>query len=506
MHSTSWTRRRFIAATVGSIAGTTILGACGNQNSARTTATGANEVLPDDRLVAATEALRRRSGALVRSAELVATPAVIDVGVGDPIRTWAYGDQVPGTPLRFNRGDIARVTLRNELPEPTTIHWHGLALRNDMDGVPDLTQPHITSGSEFVYEFAVPDPGTYWLHPHSGLQLDRGLYAPFIVEDPDEPNTYDDEVILVIDDWTDEIGPSPAEVLAGLRAMPNAMEHSMSMDDTGMDMEPDPSQPLGTDGGDVDYPLQLVNGRGPDDPATIRARPGQRLRLRIINAAADTAYRVAVAEHRLTVTHTDGFPVEPVDTDCLLITMGERHDVVITVGDGAFEILARPEAKTGVARAVLRSASGAVVPAAGFAARPPLTAEALRSSEGALLRSREPDSTFDLRLGVGMGAYEWPINGRSYPDHEPIPVAHSERVRIRIDNRTPMFHPMHLHGHTFEVEHPDGRRLRKDTLAIAPMRSATFAVECDNPGQWALHCHNGYHAEAGMMTVFSYRA
>jgi FtsP/CotA-like multicopper oxidase with cupredoxin domain len=371
-----------------------------------------------------------------------------------------------------------------------------------MDGVPDLTQTHVLPDTGFDYEFAVPDPGTYWFHPHSGLQLDRGLYAPFIVEDPSEPAAYDDEVVLVIDDWTDDIGPSPEQILAGLRDRPANMDHGMTMNSDATD----PDRPLGADGGDVDYPLHLINGKGPDNPAVIRARPGQRLRLRIINAAADTAYRVAIAGHRLTVTHTDGFPVEPAETDTLLITMGERYDAIITVADGAFEILAQPESKSGLARALLRTSSGPAQPAAERMTRRPLTAADLSSLESVRLAAREPDTNVDLELGLAMDRYAWPINGRSYPDHEPINVRAGQRVRLRIDNQSPMFHPMHLHGHTFEVEHPDGRKLRKDTIAIAPMQSTTIAVECNNPGQWALHCHNSYHAETGMMTVLSYRS
>ena len=106
--------------------------------------------------------------------------------------------------------------VENHLPDPTTVHWHGIALPFDMDGVPGVTQDPIEPGASFTYRFTPTTPGTYFLHPHVGVQLDRGLYAPLIVDDPHDPGDYDDEWIVVLDDWTDGVGPSPDQILAGL--------------------------------------------------------------------------------------------------------------------------------------------------------------------------------------------------------------------------------------------------------------------------------------------------
>ena len=166
--------------------------------------------------VAAAESARPTTGA-VRTMTLNPRPVSIDLG-GRIASTWAYGDTVPGKPFRATAGDRVQVAVRNDLPESTSVHWHGLAIRNDMDGVPGVTTPAIDSGGTFDFDFVVPDPGTHWFHPHTGLQLDRGLYAPFIVDDPREPGDYDAEWVIVLDDWTDGIGQTPDQIYADLVA------------------------------------------------------------------------------------------------------------------------------------------------------------------------------------------------------------------------------------------------------------------------------------------------
>jgi FtsP/CotA-like multicopper oxidase with cupredoxin domain len=260
---------------------------------------------------------------------LVAAPDVVDLG-GRSAKTWTFNGSLPGPELRVRVGQVLRVDFENRLPAPTSIHWHGIALRNDMDGVPSFTQPAVAPGARFLYEFSVPDPGTYFFHPHAGVQLDRGLYGVLVVEDPAEAGRYDREAVVVLDDWTDGVGETPDELLARLLAggmdhssMPG-MDHSMAGMDhgAGMPTKAKPSGPLGDDTGDIRYPLYLANGHQARSPVTVAARPGERVRLRIVNAGADTAFRLALGGHRLTVTHADGFPVIPVTGDALLIGMG----------------------------------------------------------------------------------------------------------------------------------------------------------------------------------------
>jgi multicopper oxidase len=345
--------------------------------------------------VRAAEAARMSTGR-VRNLDLLARAATVDLG-GMIVDTWAYGDALPGRPLRATAGDRMRIAFHNELPDATSVHWHGLAIRNDMDGVPGVTTPEVAPGGSFDFDFIVPDAGTYWLHPHTGLQLDRGLYAPFVIDDPAEPGTYDAEWVVVLDDWTDGIGPNPEQILATLTQDSGSGFGIMGgMSHVGMG---------GMRGGDVAYPLYLVNGRAPTDPDVLAARPGQRVRLRLINAGADTIFRVALAGHQFRITHTDGFPVAPADASALLIGMGERYDAVVTLGDGVFPLVARPVGKTGLARALVRTGAGES-PAPSHQPKEliatPLTVGALQVRAGNALPRRDPDTVQDLRLSGSM--------------------------------------------------------------------------------------------------------
>ena len=164
----------------------------------------------------------RRTPGTVRAVTLNPTVGPIDLG-GTTVTTWSYGGTVPGGPIRVKAGEVVSATIHNGLPVDTSVHWHGLALRNDADGVPGLTQQPIKPNQEVAYRFTVPTPGTYWFHPHVGVQLDRGLYAPLIVEDPNEPLAYDDEWVIVLDDWLDGISGDPDDVsgpASSMRASP----------------------------------------------------------------------------------------------------------------------------------------------------------------------------------------------------------------------------------------------------------------------------------------------
>lgn len=506
-------RRRFLqlggagAAVVGgSLAGARLLG--------DGPSTGTSPVTPSSAAVAQAEADRVSTGRVVRRS-LRAAPASVDLG-GATVQTWAFDGTVPGQEIRARVGDELRVTLTNDLPEPTSVHWHGLALRNDMDGVPDLTQQAVAPGDVFEYRFLLPHPGSYFFHPHVGVQLDRGLQAPLVIEDPAEPGDHDEEVFLVLDDWTDGLGGSPDDILAGLRrsgmSTGTAMGGMGGMGDmgTGGGAAVDTANPLGDDTGDVAYPAHLINGRLPTAPFTVTSAPGRRIRFRMVNSGGDTAYRFAIGGHRLTVTHADGFPVRPVDVDALVIGMGERYDVVVTTGDGAFPIVAVPEGKDDPAGfAVLRTASGGV-PAP--ETRPAelggrlLSYADLAPTDDVALPARRPDRTVELLLEMTDGGRRWVINGKAFPDHDPLDIRAGERVRLVMSNQSMMFHPMHLHGHTFAVADRAGRGLRKDTINVLPGQELAVDFDADNPGQWLVHCHNVYHGELGMMTVLSYVA
>ena len=242
---------------------------------------------------------------------------------------------------------------------------------------------------------------------------------------------------------------------------------------------------------------------------SVTARPGQRVRLRLINAGSDTAYRVVVAGHKLTVTHADGFPVTPVEVDSVVLGMGERYDVVVTAGSGAFPIVAVPEGKNDpAAEAVLRTSDAAAAPGVGL--RPSelagrtLAYRDLTATDAARLPSRQANRVQTITLTANASGYVHGIGGRSFPGSAPIVVRQGERLRLRVVNDTMMFHPIHLHGHTFQLV--GAGSARKDTVNVLPMSSVSLDIQADNPGQWMLHCHNTYHLETGMATVLSYRA
>ncbi|MFA7323679.1 MAG: multicopper oxidase family protein [Candidatus Nanopelagicales bacterium] len=430
---------------------------------------------------------------------LEAKPTRVDLG-GRVVNTWAFGDSVPGTPLRATAGDRVQVAFKNSLPMATSVHWHGLQIVNAMDGVPGVTTPETLAGGTFDFDFVIPNAGTHWFHPHHGLQMDRGLYAPFIVDDPSEAGAYDSEWILVLDDWTDGLGKSPEQIMAGLQSAGGSSHGGMAGMDMGGGMG-------GMDGGDVTYPAYLINGRMTSDPQTLAAKPGQRVRLRIINASADTIFTVALDGHDLGITHTDGYAVQPITTQALRIGMGERYDAIVTLGDGVFTFAAQPYGKEGLARALVRTGGGAA-PKAGY--RPgnldsqPLTVGSLQAAPGTALPSRAPDTVQDLVLSGAMAPYEWTINGAAYDNMTPLTIGSGQAGRLRVFNQSMMSHPIHLHGHTFQIGEAGGTGPRKDTVLVPPMGAVDVDLVADNPGKWMVHCHNAYHAEAGMMTRLDY--
>ena len=451
--------------------------------------------------VDARESALSRTGK-ISNFDLTARLTEVDFG-GTIAHTWAYGNSLPGNIIRVNKGDRAKVAFRNELPVSTSVHWHGLAIRNDMDGVPGVTTPAVLPGKSFNFDFITPDAGTYWFHPHSGTQLDRGLYAPFIVDDPHEVTKYDSEWILILDDWTDGVGKNPDEILAELMKGNGTDSSGMGgMGGMGSGMS-------GENGGDVTYPMYLINGRPNNDPEIFSAKPGERIRLRIINAAADTIFHVALAQHLMTVTHTDGFPVKAFETALLQIGMGERYDVVVTVGDGVFPFVAQAVGKSQIARAIIRTGSG-TVPRATYQPSElnftPLSVETLEATDEVRLPGKKPDQIQDLLLTGSMNPYVWKINGRTYADTKALTTRLNEMGRLRIRNMSMMSHPIHLHGHTFQLGGAGSSGVRKDTVLVPPMGGIDVDFAATNPGKWMIHCHNAYHAEAGMMTRLEYIA
>jgi FtsP/CotA-like multicopper oxidase with cupredoxin domain len=422
-----------------------------------------------------------------REISLVAEPAQFEVATRGVFEKWLYNGQFPGPEIRVKEGERLRVTVKNSLPEATTVHWHGLPVQNSMDGVPDVTQPPISPDDTFVYEFDATPSGSYMYHSHFGLQPDRGLVGPLIVEEKKAHIDYDREYTLCLTDF--------------LSGAPKPLGSAMS---GGGGMRSTQVPP---------YIGLLINGRPPEAPAVFNVKTGERVRLRLINPSGATTYRFAIGGHPLTATHTDGRPVEPFRVEALYIGPGERYDVLVDARNpGAWPIAAAPDNDLPPARAVLRyTDSNESRPREGALPEGLTGGRMLQLGDLrgiGLPETRKPNRTFNLTLSgamkksEGMISPEWTINGQAYPNAAPLDIHQGETVRVRMVNESAMPHPMHLHGHFFRAGN-----VMKDTVIVwTHTGRVEFDFLANNPGTWFFHCHNLYHMEAGMARLLRYQS
>jgi FtsP/CotA-like multicopper oxidase with cupredoxin domain len=413
--------------------------------------------------------------------------------------------------LVLNAGDRFRVRLQNTVAEPALIHWHGLTPPNEQDGVPGVTQPLLAPGESHDYDFAVALPGTNWMHSHHALQEQSLMAAPLIVRDPEDARRDEQEVVVLLHDFTFGM---PQEVLDGLAK-------GMSHDHGAMAGSPDPhaghdmsSMPAGgMDLNDVSYDAFLANDRTLDDPEIVRVDKSQRVRLRIINAASATNFMIELGALSGSLTDVDGRPIVPVTGSRFPIAVAQRADVRVTVpaDEGAWPVLFQREGDTALTGVILATKSGTV---AKVADRAHHAIGAIERAAPMLYQAAEPlpERRADRELSIGltgsMMPYRWGIEERAaMAHHAHLAVQASERVEMTLTNRTGMSHPMHLHGHHFQVVAVNGMRVKgavRDTELVPVGGSVTLAFDADNPGHWMFHCHNLYHMLSGMMTQLRY--
>jgi FtsP/CotA-like multicopper oxidase with cupredoxin domain len=426
--------------------------------------------------------------------------------------------------LYTEAGTRFRVQLSNRLAEQTLIHWHGLTPPYQQDGVPDLSQPALAPGTAYDYDFPLARPGSYWMHSHVGLQEQRLLAAPLIVRDPAEKGLDEQEVVILLHDFTFR---DPEEILEGLRqgaghamemgsespAMSMGTEHS-AMGHGGMAMGGQSPAAMDVDINDIDFDAYLANDRTLADPEVVPVETGGRVRLRIINGAAATNFVIDLGALQGELIAVDGHPVVPLLGNHFEIAISQRLDIRLQLpaGQGAYPILALREGeeqRTGIILAtkgaqVHRVADGADGDA------PPLGLELERRLQAfPPLAPRSADLRMALDLTGSMAGYVWTLNGARYGEHRPLAFRAGERVELTLRNRTEMSHPMHMHGHVFQVVGINGERVAgalRDTVLVPPDASVTLAFDADNPGRWAFHCHHLYHMAAGMMTSMEYLA
>jgi CopA family copper-resistance protein len=466
---------------------------------------------------------------------------------------------IPGPLLRLKEGQDVVLRVTNKLDEVTSLHWHGLLVPFDMDGVPGFSYPGIEPGETFTYRFRVRQSGTYWYHSHSGGQEQRGVYAPIVI-DPAGADLveFDREHVIVLSDWTDE---EPREVLRNLkgnggyynygkRTVPDFFRDlfdnagaAIRDRDMWSRMRMDPTDIADVSGATYTF---LLNGQTAEQNWTALFREGERIRLRIVNAAAMTYFDLKIPGLTMTVVQADGQDVEPVAVEELKIAVAETYDVVVEPQTGqSYTIFAQTMDRSGFARGTLAEEEGAQAPVPPTSARPlrtmPMDDMAMPGMDmpGAAMPDttmrdttmpdmnlpgmdmatvhpkleyshlraltpnpdvREPQKTVVFRLTGDMERYFWTLNDKKLSGSDPIRLQVGERVRIKFVNETMMEHPMHLHGVFMEVQNGQDRAHapRKHTVSVSPFETVEAHITFEEAGPWALHCHLLYHMATGM--------
>ena len=533
--------------------------------------------------------------------DIAETPFVVDGRRGHAI---ALNGTIPAPLLRLKEGETFRLTVHNHLDEDTSIHWHGLLVPFEMDGVPGVSFPGIPARSTFVYEFPLKQSGTYWYHSHSGLQEQLGHYGPMIIDPagPD-PVAYDREHVILLSDWSfmhphmifnrmkQEGGFFNRQKLTLMdrikgRTDPLTVEESAMF--ARMRMDP-------TDISDVTEAAYkfLINGHSSAENWTGLFRPGERVRLRIINAAAQTTFNLRIPGLAMTVVATDGIDIRPVEVDEFQIGNAETYDVIVTPEDRAYSFVAETIDRSGMGVATLAPREGMRAPVPPLRERPTLgmgdmgmahssghdagaqrgdhkgmdhSAHGAAPAEAAPMDhsnmdmrdkskvdfpvgagvdmiapmpvdrvgdpgvgledvphrvlnyrdlvslkprtdTREPTRMIEIHLTGNMERFMWSLDGQQLSENpEPYRFARNERVRMRLVNDTMMTHPMHIHGHFWEIVNGHGaHQPLKHTVRVLPGGYIDLDMTADAPGDWAFHCHLLYHMHAGMMRVVKVR-
>lgn len=432
--------------------------------------------------------------------------------LGRPAEVYGLTGSDGRSGLVLDPGERFSVALENTLGEETSIHWHGMTPAPDLDGISETGYvAPLGAGETRAFDF-VARPGTHWMHSHHGLQEQSLLTAPLIVREDASADAQ--EVTLLLNDFS---FTSPEEILEGLTGM-SGMDHGnmggmdhgnmggMSMGDMSMmDMMG------GMDLNDVEYDAFLANDRTLDDPEVVRTERNGRVRLRIINGAASTAFWIDLDGREARVVAVDGNPVVSVAGSRFPLAQGQRIDLMIEVAAGAVvPVFARREgdvARTGI---ILAAPDATIEKYAGVAGEAEVAINlSLEEKLSAItpLAARSSDASHMVMLGGAMAPYSWTLNNRSWSEREKLQIAEGQRVSLGFMNHSMMAHPMHLHGHHFQVVGINGRRLSgamRDTVLVPPMGTVVVEFDADNPGRWLYHCHNLYHMAAGMMSEVVY--
>lgn len=399
--------------------------------------------------------------------------------------------------LKAKKGQQFNVRLENQLSLPTSVHWHGLILPNDQDGVAYITQFPIYPGQSYKYQFPIVQAGTFWMHSHVGLQEQRLLTAPLILEDIENSTFKDQEVVILLSDFSF----IPSQIIFQELKTRNVNRPMVAMDKMGADIV------------DVNYDAFLANHKTLESPEQIQVQPGKKVRLRIINGSSATNFLISLGSLKGAAIAVDGNEIAPFEDSQFDLGVAQRIDVLIAIPEqgGAFPILAQGEG-TDMQTGIILSTDET---------NPPKLTSKASQKIGRLSNSQESklialfplpkkaiDNHIEIKLGGNMKTYDWTLNGQMWPEVTPPVVEKGQRVEIAFINETSMTHPMHLHGHVFQVTEIDGKTFEgamRDTVLVMPKSTVKIQFDADNPGVWPLHCHVLYHMEAGMFTVLRYK-
>ena len=481
---------------------------------------------------------------------------------GRPVRAMVVGGSIPAPTIEATIGDLLRVTFHNKMDVETSIHWHGVLVPPQQDGVPYLNTLPIAAHSSFTFEFPIRTAGTYWYHSHTGLHEQRGVYGSLVFRPIVETIQVDREYVVVFSDWTNE---RPKDVLRHLKRdgdyyalQKNSVQSWDRVIANGSKAIRNRLRSAWTrmgpmDLSDVGYDAFLANGEavhrlGP-------ARPGERVRLRMINAAASSYFDIEFAAGPMTIVSADGVDLRPQAVKRLRMAVAETYDVIVELPENlAYELRATSMDGTGFATAILgqgdivrapsyprpnlflmdmgmegmKEMTGQAMSGMKEMAPAPMAAmkemakkpmapgrvidhlkdyDALKALESTEYRAGGPRREHVLELTGNMERYVWSINNRTLSEADRILIRKGEVVRFVLVNKTMMNHPMHLHGHFFRVLNGQGALSPlKHTLDVGPMSTVTIEFEANEERDWFFHCHNLYHMASGMARVISYEA
>lgn len=408
----------------------------------------------------------------IKEVEITASETEAEIVDGVKTKVWTYNGTVPGPEIRINLGDTLRVVFTNNLPQETTIHWHGVRVPNAMDGVPGVTQDPIKPGDTFTYEFTPKDAGTFWFHPHvrGSEQVERGLFGTLIVED-EVSKKYSKDVVWVIDDW---------RMTKEFQVDPNFV--------TGHDLAHD-----GRWGNII-----TVNG---SQNEVLEVQPGDRIRLRLVNSSNGRVYKPAWGNLDAKIIAVDGMYVkEPISAGTFKLAPGNRIDLDIKVPLDESEVQIYDKYTRYANKLAKINISGEAVSIPEFDYPTNNTVPDWKDSTKASV-----DKVYRLNARMGTGGIQWTINDKAFPDYDPFNLKFNEFNKIKFINESYRLHPMHLHGQFFKVISRNGKTVNepyfRDTVLLEAQDTVEIGLVPMDKGKWVQHCHILEHADSGMLTV-----